>query len=308
MSYDEFENESDSGQIAIERRIKRSQMERNVRRTKLFIQQVRALFALALAFLICAGLYTFAKCHYWYLPSDVFFKQENNPRVKLEGNLVTSDKKIMEMLRRVEIPDLPIYLIDTREMENAISQLEPVKKVYIRRLGFPARFIIRVDERIPVLTISPNQNVPPIAFFTSCGKLISNSYMPLPDKFKTYLVLSYGIGGDDYYNWDITKVNSLVIFAMEIEKLSKEKVQYLDLRNPKDIYVKLETALVRIGEMDETVYDRIKNIGSILPLLQNLKDKKIKYIDLRWKTNYLKLDNSSGGQAHSIYPRNLQTD
>ena len=308
MSYEEFDNEYDNSQLAIGRRIKRNQMERNVRRTKLFIQKVRDFFAVCLAIAICYGVYLFARCHYWYLPDGVLLQQEKNDRVKIEGNVVTTNKMIMDTLKKVELPDLPIYLIDTREMANEISRLEPVKRVDIRRLGFPARFIIRVEERIPVLTISPSEKVPPIAFFTSCGKLIGNNYMPLPEKYKTYLVLSYGIAGDDYYNWDISKVNSLVIFSKEIEKLSKEKVQYLDLRNPKDIYVKLETALVRVGEMDETVYERIKNIGSILPLLPNLKDKKIKYIDLRWETNYLKLDNSTGNAAHSIYPHAFPTD
>ena len=112
MSYEEYENESDNGHVAIERRIKRNQMERNVRRTKIMIQQIRALFALGLAVLICFCVYSFAGCHYWYLPDGVFLKQDNNNRVRIEGNVVTSNKRIMDTLKKVELPKLPIYLID----------------------------------------------------------------------------------------------------------------------------------------------------------------------------------------------------
>lgn len=293
MSDEDIELEyEENDSHAIERRIKRNQMERNVRRTKLLIQQIRAVFALFVAIGMCFCLFKFANCKYWYLPSHVFSQLENNKRVNLEGNVVTSNERIKAILSRIELPHLPIYLISTKEIENKIEELEPVKKVYIRRLAFPARFVIRIEERVPVLTIGPNEKVPPIAFFTSCGKLISNNYMPLPEGYKTYLVLSYGIGGDDYYNWDISKVNSLVRLAKEMEKLSKEKVQYLDLRKPNDIYVKLDTSLVRIGEIDETLYSRIKDIGYILPQIPTLKDKKIKYVDLRWETHYLKIDNA----------------
>ena len=297
MSNEDFENKIQDRNLMIEQRIKCNQMARKVRRSKLLIQQVRALLAFCLAIALCFGLYRFAKCHYWYLISNVFDDPEHNHRVQIEGNLITPNYKIYEALRNVTLPHLPIYLIDTKEMEHNIELLEPVKKAYIRRFGFPARFVIRIDERIPVLTISPNENVHPIAFFTSCGKLISYTYMPLSPEYKTYLVLSYGRRGDDYYNWDVKKVNSILYLAKEMERLSGEHVKYIDLRNPKDIYVKLDSALVRIGENDETLYTRIKNIGSILPSLSKLKNKKIKYIDLRWETNYLKIDSHPSAGA-----------
>ena len=98
--------ENDSHEI--ERRIKRNQMERNVRRTKLLIQQIRAVFALFVAIGMCFCLFKFANCKYWYLPSHVFSQIENNKRVTLEGNVVTSSERIKAILSQIELPHLPI--------------------------------------------------------------------------------------------------------------------------------------------------------------------------------------------------------
>jgi len=278
----------------VERQIKKSQMERSARRSKMLIKQLRTLLGFILLAAICLGTYKFVTYHGWYLSPDVLDKSENNPEIEIQGNKLTSNDKILSALRRVELPSKPIYLIDTSKMEQNIKLLEPVRRVYIRRFAFPARLLIRVEERVPVLTVSPKPDVTPIAFFTADGKLIGRDYMPLDSSYKTYLVLSYGILGDDYHTWNSEKINSIVKLAQEMERLSGEKVAFLDFRNPKDIYIQLESASVRIGEMDDTVYKRIKNIGSILPTIQTLKNKKVKYIDLRWETNYLKLDNPGG--------------
>ena len=282
--------ETQEESFLIERRMKKSQLERNLRRFQMFVNTIRGIIGFCVALAIIYGVYKFAQAPGWYIQSDIFDKVDNNPRVEFEGNLVTSNYKIISVLRQIKLPEKPIYLIDVTEIEQAISELAPIDKAYIRRFAFPARFVIRVEEKIPVLTISPNEKVKPVAFFTSCGKLIGRDYLPLPKEYPTYLVLSYGIKGDDYHLWNEHKVKSIVSLAKEIEKLSGEKIVYLDLRNPKDVYIKLKSALVRIGEMDETVFNRIRNIGVLLPKISELKNKKIKYVDLRWETSYLKLE------------------
>ena len=287
----EQENNTNSTKTTtIERRIKKNQMERSLRRMKMFIAYIKAIFAFCCALALCFGLYKFSLLSGWYLKPNIFDTIENNPQIELEGNSVTSDYQILSALRTIKLSDKPIYLIDTDEIEKSISQLAPINKAYVRRFAFPARFVIRVEERVPVITVSPSEKMKPVAFFTSCGQLIGREYLPLPKEYHTYLLLSYGTKGDDYHNWDATKVNSIVSLAKEIEKLSGEKIVYIDWRNPKDIYIKLKSALVRIGEVDETVHHRIRNIGILLTKIAELKNKKIKYIDLRWETSYLKLD------------------
>lgn len=50
-------------------------------------------------------------------------------------------------------------------------KLPPVENVYIRRYAFPARIQIIVRERIPVITISPDVKVQPVAFLQLTGNL-----------------------------------------------------------------------------------------------------------------------------------------
>ena len=167
-------------------------------------------------------------------------------------------------------------------------QLEPIQDVYIRRFWYPARLQIIIIERTPLITISPDINVPPIAFFSSDGKLIGRDYMPLSPEFKTVRVITYG-SGDDYRNWDKTKVNNLRLLAATVEADSGEQVEYIDYRNPKDVYVKIPTVNIRLGSFNSGTFDKIHRIPSLLPQVKML-NKKVKYIDLRWDTNYIKLD------------------
>ena len=61
--------------------------------------------------------------------------------------------------------------------------------------------------------------------------------MPLAPDYKTVLVVTYGTGGDDYRNWDAKKVTALKKLANLVEGETGEKVEYIDYRNPKDVYI-----------------------------------------------------------------------
>ena len=164
------------------------------------------------------------------------------------------------------------------------------KEVYIKRLWFPARLEIMIVERRPILSISPAPDVAPIAFFAEGGKLIGREYLPLKNVNKTILVLTYGTKGDDYRNWDEIKIRKIENVVLAMEQFSGQTVEYIDMRNPKDIYIKIPEVNVRLGEMNHTAIARIRNISAILPKIKTM-EKKIKYIDLRWEdTQYIKLE------------------
>lgn len=130
--------------------------------------------------------------------------------------------------------------------------------------------------------------------------------MPIPSKFKTTKILSYGTNDDDYENWDKKRVDELIKLTKTIEAYSKQKVIYIDLRNQNDIYVKLDDVMLRIGSIDDTLKDRIKSIPTILPEAKTLK-QKVKYIDLRWKnTNYIKLDTEKPEQKQDKKDKNKE--
>ena len=90
-------------------------------------------------------------------------------------------------------------------------------------------------------------------------------------------------------NWTVKRVNYIEKIVKAIETYSGEKVSYIDMRNPNDVYVKIEKTSIRLGALDSTVFERIKRIYTILPQIKDM-DSRIKYIDLSWdKVNYLKL-------------------
>jgi cell division septal protein FtsQ len=272
----------------INRRLQKKQMERKVRQSKMWLGRCRILTRIfILLVLIFMGL-KLIKSTQWYLNKNIF-KSFHNSSLEIDNNKIVPSYKILNALRRTDIPHVPVYRLETDEIKENILQLDPIENVYIRRFWFPARLQIIVEECTPILSISPELNVAPIAFFTSKGKLIGRDYMPLDKSFKTILVLSYGIKGDDYKSWNKEKIKLIESVAKAVKASSNEEIEYIDVRKPKDVYVKIKTVNVRLGDLDDTVFERIQRIQSILPQVKML-DKKIKYIDLRWKnTNYIKL-------------------
>lgn len=269
--------------------LRQSKMERKVRQTGMWLKRLKGFLRFLMTIFLLFCVYIIVKLPQWYLSPNAF-NSVKSPYLEIVNNKIVPDYHILAQLRKFEIPHIPIYLMDTTEMKQNILQLEPVEDVFIRRFWFPARLQIIVKERKPIITIAPAEDVAPVAFIAEGGKLISRDYLPLPTVFKTYLVLTYGARGDDYRNWNKAKIDLIVKLGKTIEENAKEPIEYIDLRNPNDVYVKLKTVNLRLGVLDDSLFERIKRIASILPQIKTL-DKKIKYVDLRWKNaNYIKLD------------------
>ena len=224
------------------------------------------------------------------------FDSVESPYLEILNNKIVPKYFIIAALRKNEVPKVPIYMFDTAPIKKSIMQLAPVENVYIRRFWFPARLQIIVQERVPVLTIATDENSEPIAFFTKGGKLIGKDFLPLDESIKTVKVLTFGSKTDDYRRWDNNRVEQIENLAKAINSVSQVPLDYIDLRNPKDIYFKIDNLNVRLGEIDDTVNERISRLPSIMPQLEKL-NKKIKYIDLRWKdASYIKLEENEGQQ------------
>ena len=269
------------------RRLQLAKIQRKVRKSQSRLSQLRALWRLfIIIFLIFLGV-VILKLPQWRLHRNAF-DNLSSPALEITNNRIVPSQKILSALRRNQVCTKPIFLVKTDNLKKSIMQLEPVRDVYIRRFWFPARLQIIIIERTPLITISPDINVPPIAFFSADGKLIGRDYMPLSPDFKTVKVITYG-SGDDYRNWDKAKVNNFKKLAATVEMDSGETVEYIDYRNPKDVYVKIPTVNIRLGSFNAGTFDKIHRIPSLLPQVKML-NKKVKYIDLRWDTNYIKLD------------------
>ncbi len=263
-----------------ERKVRKGRMRRA--RLRVFL---RFVFVLAAAY----AMWFVSKLPVMYLPDNAF-KIVNSEAVQIVNNNIVPTHKILTVLSRIPVPNRPIYMAKTTTIEKAIKQLPPVEDVYVRRYAFPARIQIIIKERIPVMLIAPDVKAQPVAYFSQDGKIVGREYLPLKTNIKPLLVLSYGNKGDDYKNWDLDKINELQKIAKYIETYSKEKVEYIDCRNPEDIYVKIPSINIRLGKPDGQIFNRIARLPSILPQVK-MVDSKIKYLDLSWeKVNYLKLE------------------
>jgi len=268
-------------------RYKQKKLERQVRKSRRRLNKLRAILKFVILLTLISLCYMILKMPQWRLHTNAF-DSLNSPALEIVNNKIVPSQKILSALRRNQVSTKPIYLVKTDNLKESIKQLEPVQDVYIRRFGFPARLKIIVVERTPALTISPDIDVEPIAFFSSDGKLIGRDYMPLPEQYNTVRVITYGVG-DDYRNWDKTKVLNFKKLALMIEDATGENVEYIDYRTPTDVYVKIPTVNIRLGSFNAGVYDKISRLRTLVPQVKML-NKKIKYLDLRWDSNFIKLD------------------
>ena len=269
--------------------VKKKRRERLVRKGRMKQERFRAFVRFFLSLFFIFGLGYALRCHGWYMDKNAF-NYVGGRSVEIINNKIVPSHKILVLLKNSNVPNVPVYMARTDAIKKELMKLPPVENVYIRRYAFPARIQIIVRERIPVITISPDVKVQPVAFFTTDGKLIGREFLPLDKSFKTILVLSYGNKGDDYRKWDLKQIHEIEKIAKYIETYSGEPVEYIDLRKPDDVFVKIKTVNIRLGKLDENVYKRIERIPSLLPKVK-LIDSKIKYLDLKWdKVNYLKLE------------------
>lgn len=269
--------------------VKKKRRERFVRKGRIKLERLRFLGRFLVSLLILTGLYYFCKNSGWYMPSTAF-SRVGSGSVEIINNKIVPSHRILLMLKNSNVPNVPIFMARTNSIKKELMKLSPIEDVYIRRYAFPARVQIILRERTPIITIAPDTDTQAAAFFTSDGKLIGKEFLPLDKSFKTILVLSYGNKGDDYHKWDLKRIKEIQKIVRYIETYSKEQVEYIDFRNPNDVYVKIKTVPIRLGRIDDTVFKRIERIPSILPQVKQVKTK-VKYLDLSWeKVNYLKLE------------------
>ncbi len=271
---------------SVQRKIKQQRLLRKARRGEIAIRRLYKFVRFLIVISIIYSIYRLSFSHYWYFPKDIY-----NKHTQILGNKIVNSNKIINKMKNVPLPKKPIYMINPADIAREIEKLPPVKRAYVRRFWFPARFIVMVEEITPAITISPSENAPDVAAFSFTGELISREYLPLNPEFKTARILSYGTKGDDYVNWDVEKIHNLYTVSKLIEEYSGEKLLYLDLRNPHNAFAQLQSVKLRLGEIDPSIFDRIKPLSSIMPEIREMQEK-IKYIDLSWKeSKYIKLNN-----------------
>ena len=283
----EFEEEFQDEFALPKHSVKHKQTERKIRKKRKKLNRLKSFLRSVLLIVLLFVIYEFVKLPQWYLPQDVFKKFDSN-KIEIVNNNIVPDAVVYSSLKNIYVPKLPIFLMSVKPIKKELFKIPVIKNIYVRRYGFPARIQIILRERIPVAVIKTDLNAKPVAFFTSDGILIANkNYMGLSNSKSLLTILTTSSKLDK--NWTVKRVNYIEKIVKAIETYSGEKVSYIDMRNPNDVYVKIEKTSIRLGALDSTVFERIKRIYTILPQIKDM-DSRIKYIDLSWdKVNYLKL-------------------
>ncbi len=233
----------------------------------------------------------------WYYPQKMFISSKNK-NVAIVGTYITSPEKVLSIMKKVEIPKRPLYMLDVKGFEDKISEIKTVKSVHIRRYWLPARMQIVIEDKMPVIMIAPNENSKPVAFFVEDGTLLGAELLPKNEKLYPLKVLSTG-EQDNFVHWKEDKINAILELAEKTKQYSGEDVEYIDYRNPHNVFVKIKSVLIDIGEPDDKAYDRLKSIKTILKNIDKI-DKKIEYVDLRWDvTRYIKIKEKRQQQNES---------
>ena len=272
--------------------VKRKQTERKLRKKRKKVNHIKTFLSSVLLILLIIGGYEFIKLPQWYLAPDTFANPMSG-KVEVINNKIVPTYVIQNELKDLEVSKLPIFMVNVTPIKKELYQIPMMKKVYVRRYGFPARIQIIVRERVPIAVIKTDINAKqPLAFYTTDGFLVTNKrYMNISNlepKLLKILTSSKDLQKDIPFE----KYQEIEKIVQAVETYSDEKVEYIDMRKPNDVFVKIKTTSIRLGTLDNTVYERIKRIYTILPQISEVNNK-IKYIDLSWdRVNYLKLQKS----------------
>ncbi|MBQ2611999.1 FtsQ-type POTRA domain-containing protein [bacterium] len=268
------------------KRAQKLKRERRVLKGRLKIERTRGFLRFLITACIIVLVILISKFDGLYLNKNAF-KYIDPSTVEITNNKIVPTSKIYAVLKSVDVPKGCIFFVKTNNIKKKLYLLKPVDKIYIRRYAFPARIQIIVRESIPTITVTNDIKEKPVAYFTTSGKIVGKEYLPLREDIKTITVVTKG---GSYAKWDKETQQRLIKIAKYVETYSKEPVEYLDYRNPEDVYVKIKDINIRLGIPDDSVWLKIERLPSILPQLKYVHSK-IRYLDLSWeKVNYLKLD------------------
>lgn len=268
--------------------VKHRQLERKIRKKRKKLNALKAVLRLAVIGLLVFLGYEFCKLPQWYLPQDAF-KRQTNEVIEIVNNNIIPTPIIYDLIKDIKVAKLPIFLMSVQPVKKEIFKIPVVKNVYVRRYGFPARIQIIIRERIPIAVIKTDLKNKPVAFFTSDGVLVTNkNYMGLAETDSALKILIKPSRIEK--NWTAKRIDYIRQIVKSVETYSGQKVEYIDMRIPNDVYVKIQTTSIRLGVLDNSVFERIERIYTILPQIGEVNNNQVKYIDLSWdKVNYLKM-------------------
>ena len=151
--------------------IKKVRKSRKVKTGRKNRKVLRKLFRFFMTIFLMFSLVYFSKMPQWYLPKKAY-TTVGNDTILILNNKIVKPYRVLAFLKLHKVPDVPVYLMKTADIERDIKKLAPVKDVYIRRYAFPARLSIILNERVPVITLAQTETSPVTGAHTDDGVFI----------------------------------------------------------------------------------------------------------------------------------------
>jgi cell division septal protein FtsQ len=273
---------------------------RKRKQRQLMFQRIRGLFRLAGVLALFLILIYAILIPQWKL-NPLIFTYYPNKSLNISNNLITSDNQIISKLKQNKAYEKPLYLVNPAELEEKLLELDPVKEAYVRRYWLPTRLKVTVIERQPLFIIYDSINSLPKHAITTEATKISQEFFPLPEKYQQETFKIILPGPEAIWTQQNVEIYEKIIRIAE--KNTGEKLLYMDLTQPGDVYLHMSKSLIRLGGIDATVLERISRLGVIMPAVTPIQNK-IEYIDLRWdKALNLKEKVETTGKSEKTTPK-----
>lgn len=260
-----------------QRKLRYLRLKRRLRKWQIALARSRVLVRILGVLLLAWAIMKLSTLQAWYLSENIF-KAYPNSSLQIEGNQIVSEQQIVKELQDINLPDKPLYLLDTKPIKERLKSLAPVKKVFIRRYWAPARLKIVIDEKIPLIGIKPKPKANYIAVFTNDASIIDKKYLPLNYKGRIITLLTYA----DYKKWTSKHIRLIYIIARSLELYSSQRLLYLDTRDYDDCYAQLKHIKLRLGPIDSKTTKKIEQLTpEVIEQAMEIKNE-VEYVDLRW--------------------------
>ena len=105
------------GLLYQKRRLKANKIRRKIAANRKNLQRLRVLLSLFLIVGIVCFSYWVLKLPQWYIDTNKLSKASSDV-LKIQGNIITPDYKIINMVRQTQLPHVQIFRLNTDELEK----------------------------------------------------------------------------------------------------------------------------------------------------------------------------------------------
>jgi cell division septal protein FtsQ len=244
----------------------RRQRRKLAKRARLRRQVLRYITLFAL---LTGGLCVF-KCVRWSVCAA-------DPQVVVQDNQVVTVSQVRESVSSQVLR--PLYQLDPQSLSQDICNLQDVQYCFVRRIEFPKpKIVVQVLEEFPWASLSYQPDEPAFAVISESGRTIPINLFPhvIQPRLTIY--------APPNTKFDSTLVSDWAAWINNIQAQTGKVVSYVDMRNSDDIRVMDGDLYLKIGCADSRLNRRISRLASIMPTLDEFKNR-LAYVDLSLENN-----------------------